>query len=32
MRGHLNNSKATKATIKNGWLHTGDFGKVYRCG
>jgi len=29
MRGYLHNPEATKATIKDGWLHTGDFGEFY---
>lgn len=26
MKGYLDNVEATAATIKNGWLHTGDIG------
>ncbi len=28
MKGYYNNPQATAAVIKNGWLHTGDLGKV----
>jgi long-chain acyl-CoA synthetase len=28
MQGYLNNQEATDSTIKNGWLLSGDFGKV----
>lgn len=28
MQGYLNNQEATDGTIKNGWLLTGDFGKI----
>jgi long-chain acyl-CoA synthetase len=28
MKGYYNNSQATAEVIKNGWLHTGDIGKV----
>jgi long-chain acyl-CoA synthetase len=28
MQGYYNNSKATAEVIKNGWLHTGDLGRV----
>ena len=27
MKSYLNNPKATEATIKDGWLYTGDIGK-----
>ncbi|WP_144509610.1 class I adenylate-forming enzyme family protein [Bacillus sp. FJAT-22090] len=29
MKGYWNNEKATKDTLKNGWLHTGDLG--WKC-
>ena len=28
MRGYWNNPEATKATVKDGWLHTGDIGSI----
>ncbi|WP_068400128.1 class I adenylate-forming enzyme family protein [Kribbia dieselivorans] len=28
MRGYLNNPEATAATVVNGWLHTGDVGRL----
>jgi long-subunit acyl-CoA synthetase (AMP-forming) len=28
MMGYLGNEEATKATIKDGWLYTGDIGKI----
>jgi long-subunit acyl-CoA synthetase (AMP-forming) len=31
-KGYFNNEKATSRVLKNGWLHTGDFGKKDRHG
>jgi long-chain acyl-CoA synthetase len=37
-KGYMNHSETTKAVLKNGWLHTGDYGKkdlkgnIYFCG
>ena len=28
MKSYLNNPEATKATIKGGWVYTGDIGKL----
>ncbi len=28
MKGYYNNPEATQLTIKNGWLHSGDIGKM----
>ena len=32
MKGYHRNKKATKATIKDGWLHTGDIAKYNKDG
>lgn len=32
MRGYLNNPEATAKTLANGWLHTGDIGRLDACG
>jgi len=32
MRGYWNNAEATKATLANGWLHTGDVGSLDAAG
>jgi len=32
MKGYYNNPQATAQVIKNGWLHTGDIGKVDEAG
>ena len=32
MSGYLNNESATKNTLKNGWLHTGDMGSIDEYG
>ena len=32
MSGYLNNESATKNTLKNGWLYTGDMGSIDRYG
>lgn len=32
MSGYLNNESATKNTLKNGWLYTGDMGSIDRNG
>ena len=32
MSGYLNNESATKNTLKNGWLYTGDMGSIDKYG